>query len=57
MEELAQGQQEMLAEQVRLAIEELESGRMTQSIEVGEPRSIEDQSRARRALDFLPSRK
>ena len=57
LEELAQGQHKMLAVQQRLAIEELESGRMTQSIEVGEPRSIEDQSRARRALDFLPSRK
>ena len=57
LEELAQSQQEMLAAQQRLAIEELESGRVTQSIEVGEPRSIEDQSRARRALDFLPSRK
>ena len=57
LEELTQGQQEMLAEQQRLAIEELESGRKAQGIEVEEPRSIEDQNRARRALDFLPSRK
>ena len=56
MEELAQGQQEMLAEQERLALER-ESARASITMEEDEAKMLEDQQRkARRALEFFPSK-
>ena len=57
MEELEQGQQEMLAEQERLALEGMESGRASQSVEDVEAKQLEEQQRkARRALEFFPTK-
>ena len=56
LEELAQGEMEMLAERERLALEELESGGMARSSDQDEKKVTEEQIKAQRALDFLPSR-
>eukprot|EP00434_Breviolum_minutum_P003898 symbB.v1.2.003425.t1/scaffold183.1/size281544/9 len=47
---------EMLAERERMALEELESGGMARSSDQDEKKVTEEQIKAQRALDFLPSR-